>query len=93
MSDPDGEILFVDYNTPTTTDLPEAIHDTLTDKTKRVMRVLRVSPSITRSRARRTSWRSKPNRERGAAALNPRNRWIPLHQHRHAAGAARRKDR
>ena len=35
MSDPDDEILFVDYNTPDDhPTFPEAIHDTLTDKAK-----------------------------------------------------------
>src|SRR5258708_28970736 len=45
MSDPDDEILFVDYNTPDDhPTFPEAIHDTLTEKAKKVMRVLRVRP-------------------------------------------------
>ena len=45
MSDPDDEILFVDYNTPDDhPTFPEAIHDTLTDKAKKVMRILRVRP-------------------------------------------------
>ena len=36
MSDPDDEILFVDYNTPDDhPTFPEAIHDTLTDKAKK----------------------------------------------------------
>ena len=40
MSDPDDEILFVDYNTPDDhPTFPEAIHDTLTDKAKKVMRL------------------------------------------------------
>ena len=45
MSDPDDEILFVDYNTPDDhPTFPEAIHDTLTDKAKQHMRILRVRP-------------------------------------------------
>jgi hypothetical protein len=47
LTDPDDEILFVDYNTnddfPT---FPEAIQDTLTERTRRVLRVLRVRPAI-----------------------------------------------
>ena len=39
MSDPDDEILFVDYNTPDDhPTFPEAIFDTLTEKAKKVMR-------------------------------------------------------
>ena len=45
MTHPDDELLFVDYNTPDDhPTFPEAIHDTLTDKAKKVMRVLRVRP-------------------------------------------------
>ena len=45
MSDPDDEILFVDYNTPDDhPTFPEAIHDTLTDKAKKVIRIFRVRP-------------------------------------------------
>ena len=43
MSDPDDEILFVDYNTPDDhPTFPEAIHDTLTEKAKKVL----ASPDI-----------------------------------------------
>lgn len=43
---PDDEILFVDYNTPDTLPtFPEAIADTLTARTRRHLRVLRVRPS------------------------------------------------
>ena len=70
MSDPDDEILFVDYNTPDDhPTFPEAIHDTLTDKAKKVMRILRVRPEQhapsasrrpiwSRSRRSRATWRS-----------------------------------
>src|SRR5437868_15118075 len=45
MSDPDDEILFVDYNTPDDhPTFPEAIHDTLTDTCKKQMRLFRVRP-------------------------------------------------
>jgi hypothetical protein len=47
LTDPDDEILFVDYNTnddfPT---FPEAIQDTLTQKAREKLRILRVRPSV-----------------------------------------------
>lgn len=47
LTDPDDEIVFVDYNTeddfPT---FPEAIQDTLTEKAQRLLRILRVRPAI-----------------------------------------------
>jgi hypothetical protein len=47
LTDPDDEILFVDYNSdddfPT---FPEAIHDTLTEKAQQMLRVLRVRPAV-----------------------------------------------
>ena len=40
MSDPDDEILFVDYNTPDDhPTFPEAIQDTLTDKAKKKLKL------------------------------------------------------
>jgi len=46
LSDPNDEIIFVDYNTPDTLPtLIEAIQDTLTTKTKTHLRVLRVRPA------------------------------------------------
>src|ERR1700681_1884076 len=47
LSDPDDEIIFVDYNTPN--DLPtfiEAIYDTLNPKAKALLRVFRVRPEM-----------------------------------------------
>lgn len=47
LSDPGDEILFVDYNTPDDfPTFPEAIQDTLTDKAKRHLRILRVRPTV-----------------------------------------------
>ena len=47
LTDPDDEILFVDYNTdddfPT---FPEAIQDTLTEKARRMLRIFRVRPAV-----------------------------------------------
>ena len=57
LTDPDDEILFVDYNTPDThPTFPEAIRDTLTDNARRLLRIFRVDPSNTLpSPAARTS--------------------------------------
>ena len=47
LGDADDEILFVDYNTPDDfPTFPEAIQDTLTDKARSLLRILRVRPSI-----------------------------------------------
>lgn len=47
LTDPSDEILFVDYNTPDDLPtLPEAIHDTLTERTRDLLRVLRVRSRI-----------------------------------------------
>lgn len=47
LTDPDDEILFVDYNSddgfPT---FPEAIQDTLTQRARELLRVLRVRPAV-----------------------------------------------
>ena len=93
MSDPDDEILFVDYNTPDDhPTFPEAIHDTLTDKAKKVMRILRVRPDQhAHLRVEDPSGGARVAvAQRGAAALEPAQPLDPLHQHRHAAGAAQR---
>jgi hypothetical protein len=79
MSDPDDEILFVDYNTPDDhPTFPEAIHDTLTDKTKKVMRILRVRPEQHASLRSRTHLVALEAQSRNVALRrsNPRNRWI-----------------
>jgi hypothetical protein len=79
MSDPDDEILFVDYNTPDDhPTFPEAIHDTLTDKAKKVMRVLRVRPEQHVHLRSRTHLVALESQSRNVALRrsNPRNRWI-----------------
>src|SRR5476651_2834561 len=79
MSAPDDEILFVDYNTsddhPT---FPEAIHDTLTEKAKKVMRILRVRPEQHVHLKARTHLVALESQSRNVALRrsNPRNRWI-----------------
>jgi hypothetical protein len=79
MSDPDDEILFVDYNTlddhPT---FPEAIHDTLTDKAKQVLRIFRVRPEQHVHLKARTHLVALEAQSRNVALRrsNPRNRWV-----------------
>jgi hypothetical protein len=47
LRDPHDEILFVDYNTPDDyPTFPEAIQDTLTERARKLLRILRVRPSI-----------------------------------------------
>jgi hypothetical protein len=80
LTDPDDEILFVDYNTPD--DLPtfpEAIADTLTEKAVARLRVLRVRPDIHRARfAARTHLVALEPIARNVAIrrANPANKWL-----------------
>jgi len=79
MSDSDDEILFVDYNTPDDhPTFPEAIHDTLTDKAKKVMRILRVRPDQHAHLRSKTHLVALEAQSRNVALRrsNPRNRWI-----------------
>jgi hypothetical protein len=79
MSDPDDEILFVDYNTPDDhPTFPEAIHDTLTDKAKRVLRVFRVRPEQHVHLKSKTHLVALEAQSRNVALRrsNPRNRWV-----------------
>ena len=79
MSDPDDEILFVDYNTPDDhPTFPEAIHDTLTDKAKKIMRIFRVRPQQHSHLKARTHLVALEAQSRNVALRrsNPRNRWI-----------------
>ena len=79
MSDPDDEILFVDYNTPDDhPTFPEAIADTLTDKAKSVMRVLRVRPEQHFHLKSKTHLVALESQSRNIALRrsNPRNRWV-----------------
>lgn len=80
LTDPDDEILFVDYNTsddlPT---FPEAIADTLTDKAVSRLRILRVRSDVHRERfAGQTHLVALEPIARNAAIRrsNPRNRWV-----------------
>jgi len=79
MSDPDDEILFVDYNTPDDhPTFPEAIHDTLTDKARKAMRILRVRPEQHAHLKSRTHLVALEAQSRNVALRrsNPSNRWI-----------------
>lgn len=79
MSDPDDEILFVDYNTPDDhPTFPEAIHDTLTAKAKKVMRIFRVRPEQHVHLKAKTHLVALEAQSRNVALRrsNPRNRWI-----------------
>jgi hypothetical protein len=79
MSDPDDEILFVDYNTPDDhPTFPEAIRDTLTAKARGLIRVLRVRPDDHAELRLRTHLVALEAQSRNVALRrsNPRNRWI-----------------
>src|SRR6266404_3699617 len=79
MTDPDDEILFVDYNTPDDyPTFPEAISDTLTDKAKKVLRIFRVRPEQHAHLRHRTHLVALEPQSRNIALRrsNPRNRWI-----------------
>jgi len=79
MSDPDDEILFVDYNTPDDhPTFPEAIHDTLTDKAKKVLRILRIRPEQHAHLKSKTHLVALECQSRNVALRrsNPNNRWI-----------------
>src|SRR4051812_28388993 len=79
LTDPDDEILFVDYNTPDDfPTFPEAIQDTLTEKAKERLRILRVRPSIHARFKDRTHLQALEPVARNIAIRrsNPANRWI-----------------
>jgi hypothetical protein len=79
MSDPSDEILFVDYNSPDDhSTFPEAIADTLTDKTKKLVRIIRVRPAHHAHLRQRTHLVALEPQSRNIALRrsNPRNRWI-----------------
>lgn len=79
MSDKDDEILFVDYNTPDDhPTFPEAIHDTLTDKAKKVIRIFRVRPEQHVKLKSKTHLVALESQSRNVALRrsNPNNRWV-----------------
>lgn len=79
LTSANDEILFVDYNTPN--DLPtfpEAIQDTLTDRAKKIIRVIRVRPHIhDRIRHRTRLLAIEPlSRNIGLRRANSGNQWF-----------------
>ena len=79
LDDADDEILFVDYNTPDDfPTFPEAIQDTLTEKARRVLRILRVRPSIHERFKMKSRLVALEPIARNVAVRrsNPKNRWI-----------------
>ncbi|WP_188261097.1 hypothetical protein [Azospirillum tabaci] len=79
LTEENDEIIFVDYNTPD--DLPtfiEAIRDTLTERCRRRLRVIRVRPAQHARFAGRTSYATIESvaRNVGIRRSDPRNRWI-----------------
>ncbi|MEI7874317.1 MAG: hypothetical protein WCK95_19465 [Alphaproteobacteria bacterium] len=79
MSDPDDEILFVDYNTPDDhPTFPEAIHDTLTEKAKKVLRIFRVRPEQHYHLKSKTHLVALEAQSRNIALRrsNSNNRWV-----------------
>ena len=79
LTDPADEILFVDYNTPDDfPTFPEAIRDTLTERARKMMRILRVRPHIHERYKSRTHLKALEPVARNVAVRrsNPSNRWI-----------------
>jgi hypothetical protein len=80
LTNPDDEILFVDYNTPDDyPTFPEAIADTLTEKTKSLLRIFRVRPHIHRERfSALTHLKALEPVSRNVALRrsNPANPWV-----------------
>lgn len=79
LTDPEDEILFVDYNTPDDfPTFPEAIQDTLTEKARRHLRIFRVRPRHHARFARRSHLNALEPVARNVAVRrsNPANRWI-----------------
>jgi hypothetical protein len=79
LTDPDDEILFVDYNTPN--DLPtfvEAIYDTLTPRAKSLLRVFRVRPELHARLVTGTHLSALEPHSRNIAIRrsNSQNRWL-----------------
>jgi hypothetical protein len=79
LTAPGDEIIFVDYNTPDDfPTFPEAIQDTLTDRAKTLLRILRVRPSQHERFRSRTELLALEPVARNVAIRrsNPDNRWI-----------------
>src|SRR3954465_7999653 len=78
LTDPDDEILFVDYNTPDDfPTFPEAIADTLTRKARKRLPIFRVRPQHHAPYAPRTHLQTGEPIARNVAVrrAKPANRW------------------
>lgn len=79
LEDPEDEIIFVDCNTPNDIPtFPEAIADTLTERTKRFLRVLRIRPNQYDQYRNGCKFKLLEPlcRNVGIRRSNPKNRWI-----------------
>ncbi|NDE89731.1 MAG: hypothetical protein EB059_01120 [Alphaproteobacteria bacterium] len=80
LTDADDEIIFVDYNTPDDfITFPEAIADTLTEKCKKLLRIIRVRPKHHNKYFKATTdlvALEPVSRNVGFRASNPKNRWM-----------------
>lgn len=79
LNDPDDEIVFVDYNSPDQIPtFPEAIADTITDKAKSLLRIIRVRQDYHRQFSGKTHLVALESQSRNIAIrrANPRNKWI-----------------
>ena len=81
LTHPDDEIIFVDCNTPyNICTFPEAIKDTLTPETKKLLRILRVWPHLYEKYKNSSTLKVLDPLSRNIAIRrsNPSNRWILL---------------
>lgn len=79
LTQPDDEIIFVDYNTPDEfITFPEAIDDTLSEAARRRIRVIRVRPSFHMQKvgANGPVVIESIARNIGLRRVNPANRWV-----------------
>jgi len=79
LTQPDDEIIFVDYNTSDELiTFPEAIDDTLSEAAKQRLRVIRVRPAFHEGRveAESPSVIESIARNIGLRRTNPENRWV-----------------
>jgi hypothetical protein len=80
LNDPDDEIIFTDYNTPDDfITFPEAIADTLTEKCKRLLRIIRVRPQHHNKYFKATTdlvALEPVSRNVGFRRSNPKNKWM-----------------
>ncbi len=80
LTDKDDEIIFIDYNTPDDfITFPEAIADTLTDRCKQMLRIIRVRPEQHNAYFKSSTdlvALEPVSRNVGFRASNPNNRWM-----------------